>query len=177
MTSPVVIPESDSHLLDVFAKFSLSLDTLSKKVQRQIDQEQQRLANLPNYIGLSQMSTPGAAVTDIKDFGGPQPGRQWVLRLLSAFASPLAANASLVTWYVGQVVPGPAAGMLPATMAKWQFPSVPGFQPFTSDVIKVYPGEHLIAGLTGIPASSSIALSVGIDEEPLNVGRHAVSVI
>ena len=174
MTSPTVV--EDNHLIDLFAKLHLSIDTLSKKVQRQIDDEQKRLAGLPNYIALGRMSTPGAAVTDIQDFGGPQPGRQWVVRLLVAVASPLAANASVVSWYVGQVMPGPAAGMLPATMTRWQFPSVPGFQNFTADVVKLFPNEHLIAGLTGIPASSSIALIAAINDEPLYAATHAVAI-
>lgn len=175
MTSPVDT-ESDGKLFELFANFKLSLDTLNKQLKRQYDQEQARLASLPDYIGLSRMSTPGAAVTDLQDFGGPQPGRQWIVRLIAAFASPLAANATVVTWYIGQIVPGPAAGMLPSTMAKWQFPSVPGFQNFTSDVLKLFPGEHLIAGLTGIPASSNISLSASINDEPLKSARQAVAV-
>lgn len=163
-------------LFDLFAKFNLSIDRLSDQIAKQNATEQARLAKMPIYIALSKMSSPGAAVTDIQDFGGPQPGRVWVVRLLSALASPLAANAAVVTWYVGQSMPGPAAGMLPSTMGVWQFGSVPNFQNFTSDVIKVLPSEHLIAGLTGIPASSNIALKVAINDQPLFAQSRAVAV-
>ncbi len=169
--------EADSPgLFDLFAKFNLSIDRLGNQIAKQIANEQARLARLPIYIPLSKMSSPGAAVTDVQDFGGPQPGRVWVVRLLTALASPLAANTAVVTWYVGQVMPGPAAGMLPATMGVWQFASVPNFQNFTSDVIKVLPGEHLIAGLTGVPAASNIALKVAINDQPLSAQSHAVAV-
>jgi hypothetical protein len=165
MTSP---PEVDEpSLLDVFAKFEFSLNDLTKEVKKANQYEQRRLAALPNYIPISRMSSPGVAVTDIQDFDGPQPGRQWIVRLLAAVASPDAANAAKVTWYVGQRMPGPGAGMLPATMFRWQFPSVPGFQNFTSEVIKVLPNEKLIAGLTGIPASSNIALIAAVLDAPL----------
>lgn len=156
--------------LNLFAKFDLAIKGLTGAIEESnanARKGQRRMADIPRYVALSRMSVPGAAVTDIQDFGGPQPGRQWVVRLLSAYASPLAANASLVTWYVGQIMPGPAAGMLPSTMARWQFASVPAQQNFTSDVIKILSGEHLIAGLTGVPASSSIALNVAINDQPL----------
>lgn len=162
---------NESNGLNLFAKFELAIKGLTGAIEESNRNaqrsEQQRMSSIPRYISFSKMSVPGAAVTDVQDFGGPQPGRQWVVRLLMAVAAPLAANASIVTWYVGQVMPGPAAGMLPPTMTRWQFPSVPNYQNFTSDVIKVLPGEHLIAGLTGIPASSLIALTVAINDQPL----------
>lgn len=163
-------------LLEMFGKFDISIGNLTQEMRRAYLQEQQRLANLPVNIPFSKMSSPGAATTDIQDFGGPQAGRQWVVRLLVALASPLAANASVVTWYVGQNTPGPAAGMLPATMGVWQFASVPGFQNFTTDVIKVQPGEHLIAGLTGVPANSNIALKIIVNDQPLFGAGSAVAV-
>jgi hypothetical protein len=162
--------------VNLFAKLDVSLGTLGQEIRRSNLMEQQRLANLPVNMPFSRMSSPGAATTDIQDFGGPQPGRQWVVRLLAAVASPLAANAALVTWYVGQNMPGPGTGMPPATMAVWQFASVPGFQNFTADVIKVMPGEHLVAGLTAIPASSNIALKAIINDQPLFAAGAAVAV-
>lgn len=173
MTMPDV---DDNPLVALFAKFDLSINSLTRQVARANQLEQQRLAALPNYLPIARMSSPGAAVVDFQDFQGPQPGRIWVVRLLAAVAQPLAANAALVTWYVGQNMPGPAAGMMPSTMARWQFPSVPGFQNFTSDVIKVLPGERLIAGLTGIPASSQIALIAAINDQPLYAQSFPVAV-
>src|SRR6267378_4296808 len=109
--------------LSLFADLNVSVQSLGRAIAQQNKLEQNRLAHLPINISLDRMSQPGAAVTDIQDFGGPQPGREWVVRLFIALASPLAANAAVVTWYVGQVMPGPAAGMLPASMAVWQFSS------------------------------------------------------
>lgn len=176
MTSPTTPTDDteDNGLFNVFAKFNLTLDKLSAQLDRQARNEQRRLAMLPNYVPVLRMSTPGAAVTDVQDFGGPQPGRQWIVRLLAAFASPLAPNAAVVTWYVGQNMPGPAAGQLPSTMARWQFASVPAMKDLGGQ-IKVLPGEKLLAGLTGIPASSSISLIVAIEDEILYGAQQVVS--
>src|SRR4029077_12344124 len=167
--------EESGALFKLFADFNITLRSLDQTIKSEHRSQQQRLAALPDSYSASKLSTPGAATTDVQDFGGPPPGREWVLRLLSAVASPLAANAAVVTWYVGQVMPGPAAGQLPATMAKWQFASVPAFQTFTSTVIKVKWGEHLVAGLTGVPASSVIALGFTADDQPAFAQRGVVA--
>lgn len=289
-------PESDVDFLDqdglnLFAKFKLSIDTLTSAVEKNtlkaIRAEQFRLAQLPTYIPLARMSSVGAGTTDVQDFGGPQPGRVWVVRLLAAFGSPLStlspapvynsvsatfgaglANSlalpvsfesitgfsvnfqggaaavsgqiavtnivggslfylvtvpvggkdftvtypnplpstgvapvvnvpamaagpysitiygtysnqspgATVTWYSGQVMPGPAAGQLPSTMARWQFANLPGTQNFTSDVFKVMPGEHLIAGLTGIPINTNNALIAAVNDQPLYAQGFPVAV-
>lgn len=157
--------DDDEASIKVFADLSLAVGDLTSELKKARLKEQARLASLPINIPFSRMSQPAGA-TDIQDFGGPQPGREWIVRLLIAIASPIGANAAVVTWYRGQIMPGPAAGQLPATMAFWQFSSVPGFQNFTSDVIKVRANERLIAGLTGVPGSSSIALSVVVNDQP-----------
>lgn len=168
--------DTESPGFDLFAKFGLAVTSLTDELRQHRRMEQDRLSRLPIYIPIARMSSPGVAVTDLQDFGGPQPGRMWVVRLLVALASPLAANAAVITWYVGQVMPGPAAGQLPSTMGVWQFPSVPGFQNFTSDVVKVLPGEHLIAGLTGVPAASNISLKAAINDQPLFAQRTVAAV-
>ncbi len=159
--------KEDGNILSFFANFNLAINDLTEQMRKVVVTEQRRLSALPNHYTFGRMSSPGAAVTDAQDFQGPQPGRQWIVRLLGAIASPPAANASVVTWYVGQIMPGPAAGFLPVTMARWQFASVPGFEKFTSDVLVVKPGERLVAGLTGIPASSNIGLIASVDDIPL----------
>lgn len=166
--------DSPGSLFDVFAKVHIAIDGLTEAVKKQQLTEQRRLAMLPNYVSFNRMSNPAGA-TDVVVFGGPQPGRQWVVRLLSAVAVPLAANVALVTWYVGQNMPGPGPGMLPASMAKWQFVAVPEFKNFTGTVIKVMPGENLIAGLTAVPAASFISLSAAIEDSPLYDASRVVS--
>lgn len=168
--------DADNKWFSLFAKFSLSVDRLTAAVERQRKNEQRRLAALPRNVPILRMSQPGAAVTDVQVFGGPQPGREWVVRLLTAFASPLAANAAVVSWYVGQNIGGVAAGQLPSGTARWQFPSVPGFQNFTSDVIVIRFGEQLIAGLTSVPAASSIALTAVVDDQPAFAERFRVAI-
>lgn len=165
-----VLPEETEKppgTLDLFAKFALSVNDLTEQVAKANRIEQAKLDRVPNYVPLSRIVIPEAAVTWIEDFNGPQPGRAWHVRMLNALASPFAANATVVTWYVGQRMPGPAAGMLPATMARWQFASTPAFEDFGPDMIKILPGEHLIAGLTGIPAVTVMALTAVIHDVPM----------
>lgn len=165
----------DAPGLHLFARLGLAIETLNQNMAKQMDQEQRRLAALPVNIPFQRLSNPGAGTTDIQDLQGPQPGRVWIVRLLSAFASPVAANAATVSWYIGQVMPGDAAGQLPLTMKRWEFTSLPAAEKFTSDVLVVRNGEHLIAGLTGIPASSRIFLSGTVDDQPLWAQRYSVS--
>lgn len=159
--------DTQQGFLSLFGKLNASIDNLAAQVARNNQLEQNKLAHVPNSITLADIIQPGAATTFIKDFGGPQPGREWVVRGLAAIAAPLAANASVITWYVGQNMIGPAAGQLPATMAFWQFSSVPGFQAFTSDVVHIKFGEKLIAGFTGVPAVSSIGIQARINDQIL----------
>lgn len=160
--------------LDLFGKLKVSLDSIGTQLAQANRLEQEALKHVPVNIPFSQVAQPGAATTALIDFGGPQNGRQWDVRMLSAIAVPLAANATVVTWYVGQIMPGVAAGMLPATMAVWQFPSVPSFEDF-SHTVTLKSGEHLIAGLTGVPASSVIALKAIVDDsilyDPMRKGQ------
>lgn len=154
------------QLLKIAGNISIGINSAVAELQKANRMEQDRLDRLPKYLPISRMVQNLAAPTFIVDFDGPLPGRQWAVSTLTAVASPLAANAALVTWYVGQVMPGPAAGMLPSTMMRWQFPSVPAFEDFSPRTIQILPGEKLIAGLTGIPATSSITLTAGILDYP-----------
>ena len=156
---------TDGALVDVLAKLHLGVGKLNDTLDRAQLIEQRRLESLPRWVPLQQMSS-GTRTTDVIDFGGPQPGRRWAVRLLVALASPLAANAAQVTWYVGQKMPGPAAGQLPLSLARWQFPSVPGLQSFTSDVIMVSSSEHLLAGLVGIATNADITLTIAVNDQP-----------
>jgi hypothetical protein len=153
--------------VDIFADFKLTLGRLTDELSNQRRKEQQWMARQPNYYSVSKMSQPGAATTDVQTLGGPMAGREWVVRLIAAVASPLAANAALVTWYAGQILPGIAPGMLPGNYARWQFPSVPGFATFSSNIFKINSNEELLVGLTGIPASSAIHLIACIDDQPV----------
>lgn len=185
------LPEMDDDSqpgLRLDARLVLALESAADNLEGFIKawrKEQARLAQLPSVITLEQIVVPGVAQTSaLVEMGGgsagfgPQPGRTWIVRLLAALASPPAANASIITWYVGQNISNVTApGVLPVTMARWQFPSVPGFQTFTSNVIQLLPNQHLIAGLTNIPGSSPpIALMAVVNEQPLYAQTSAIAV-
>ncbi len=157
--------DSDSALLDLFGKIRVGVETLVSQQARAEQREQEALQRLP-VVSTIERFVDNITGTTIVEFDGPMPGRQWHVRMLSGVASPLAANASLVTWYVGQRMPGPAAGMLPSTMARWQFAALPAFEDFSKLTMVIYPGQRLIAGLTGVPAASNIALTATINDYP-----------
>lgn len=167
--------ENDDPGFHLFAKLGLAIESLSDQIKKANQNEQRRLEALPRNIPFQALSAPGAGTTDIKDLGGPQPGRIWQVRLLSAFADPVAANAATVSWYIGQVMPGSAAGQLPLSMKRWEFTSLPGEQTFNSTALPIRNGEHLIAGLTAVPASSRIFLSGTVDDQPIWAARYAVA--
>lgn len=164
----------DNPGFHLFAKFGLAIESLADGIQKINEREQRRLAGLPINYPFQRLSAPAIA-TDFQDFGGPQPGRVWVVRLLSGFASPIAANAAVVSWYVGQIMPGDAAGQLPLTMKRWEFGALPAAEKFTSDVLVVRNTEKLIAGLTGVPASSRIVLNAVVNDQPAWAARYGTS--
>ena len=271
---------------DIFAKFSLAVDNLANEIRKQNAREQARLAMLPIYIPFSQMALGANGTNQILDFGGPQNGREWIVRLLVATPSPItqypvttvtqtsntftaasAGSVSLtagayitgfdvnfqapaaavsttvtvtnvsggtmsynvsipttgyalsvrypnadaaasavvaptvnvpaitggpaysitvygetiqygpaITWYVGQNIGGPAAGQLPQTMARWQVQDIPAYEKFTSDVIRVGPNEHLMAGLTQIASGLSVVCTAIVKDQPIAAASKVVSV-
>lgn len=166
--------ENDDPGFHLFAKLGIAIESLTQQLSKADQREQRRLEALPRNIPFQRLSAP-AGTTDIVDFGGPQPGRIWQVRLLSAFADPVAANAATVSWYIGQIMPGNAAGQLPLSMKRWEFTSLPGEQTFNSTALPVRNGERLIAGLTAVPASSRIFLSGTVDDQPIWAARYAVA--
>lgn len=173
MTDPVEeIKEDDSPGLKLMASLGIQLSGINSELVAMNRRDQMRLAMLPNTVTLEQLSNPGGA-TDTKDFGTPQPGRKWEVRLLMAMSNNLVANAAQVTWFIGALIPNIVP---PGTLARWQFPTVPGFQTFTSSVLTVLPNQHLYAYLTGVPVSSFIALAAIIDDQPMSSQRQSVAV-
>lgn len=156
------------------AKLNASITSLTDVLTQARITEQKKLSALPNYVTLERQSNPGTATTDVQDFGMPQAGRMWQVQLLLAFASPLAANAAVVTWMVGQAYP-PSNMVLYGNWARWQFASVPGQKDLSGDKLTVLPGQHLIALLTSIPAASVINLNVAILDMPLSAATVITS--
>lgn len=164
--------EVPSPLLDLFAKFSLQLDSMNTQLKRANELEQRKLAMQPDVLTKVDVFN-SSATTYVHDFDGPQDGRIWHVRLLGCVALPFAANAAIPTFYVGTNVSSGVAGV-PAFPPRWQFPSVPGFQKFSAGEIMLYPKEHLLLGLTSIPASSTIMTVVTINSEPMKRARPVV---
>src|SRR5262249_10588560 len=75
-------------LFDVMAGLTITIGKLGDELRKTRYQEQQRLARLPNFMENQQASVLAAGGADLKDFGGPPPGREWVVRLLAAVANP-----------------------------------------------------------------------------------------
>lgn len=163
--------DTDDTGFHLFANFDLKLGELTDEVKR-LRREQARLAAQPNIVTLEQMAQPGAASSFFVDMGSPPDGRTWIVRLLVAIeATSLSANATVTTWYVGQKVNGPT-GMLVPTSIRWQLPAIPAGgvsqQGFSSNIIQIQPKQHLLAGLNGVPASSSIALVAAVNDLPFH---------
>lgn len=169
--------------VDFLASLNVSLGGIQagiKKLNGHNDLEDARaLANLPRQIPLYQESI-NATNTDFLDLGGPQAGRQWEVRLLIAISATVAGFVAMattpVTWYVGQKIAGNAPGILPMAMVRWQFSSIPNFKDLSGDQLKVLPNEHLMVGLTGIPAApTQIICMATVNDLPLFAGRTVVS--
>src|SRR5262249_12580896 len=86
-----------------------------------------------------------------------QAGDQWSGIVLDYSRNlTTALGTSQVTWYVGQKMPGPTAGILPPGFIRWQFPSIPGFKDLSGDQVRVQPNQRLVAGVTGLPVGTNI---------------------
>jgi hypothetical protein len=116
-----------------------------------------------------------ATGTDTINFGGPQNGRQWQVCLLVGLDSTLAANAAVVTWYVGVDVRATPSTQLQSTMVRWQFPSLPGFKDFGGGQITLQPNQVLIAQITGAPAGKVINLNVACNDMVQDDARFTVA--
>lgn len=83
--------------------------------------------------------------------------------------------AAVATWYVGNIVTGPAVGQPPTSMARYQ-QTAPTFSKVANAGIRVLPGEKLIVGLTSVPASTTLTLGAIIESQPLyaQIGPVAV---
>lgn len=151
----------------LFAKFGLAIESLSAEIKRANDINQRRLAALPRYVPMEKMGQANGFV----DFGTPQPGRVWIVRMLAAAESPdpTVTNNSDVTWYIGPFVGGGATNFLNVTSARDAFVTgLPVFRTYTSNVLMVLPQQHLVAGLTAVAASphNNIALMAVVLDQP-----------
>lgn len=149
--------EEPNPLIGIFAKFGLSIDSLSAQIQRSNDLEQRRLRALPRAISVEKQT--GTTVTDIIDFGKPEPGRRWEMRELGAVCP--AATTGNATFYVG-----PYIGVAVPTSGRWNFPTLPGFETFSGSQLVVLSMQHLYCAIVGMTPGVPIGLFATFDDMP-----------
>lgn len=173
MTDPIPQEPEDTgeSLFKLFGSFGLQLKTVGQQLEGLSSTLQTRLARLPNYQSAEGQMTNFTGTATI-DFGAPQPGRKWILRLWGVFTPGMVANAGVPVLYVGSYLP--ASPVL--TNARWFYPSSPNVKNWTSDVITVLPNQHLWVQVTSAPAASTIAHIVAFDDQPMSSERASLAV-
>jgi hypothetical protein len=161
--------------LKVFADLGIKLGTLADELGKRNRLDQARIRMNPRYIPIERMSSQATA-TDLVDFGGPEDGLIWTVKLLIAAQSPdpTVANVAKVYWSVGQ------RGALAATSLRAIMNAgLPAIQDFGSARIELRANQNLIANLSAIPVSpnNSIALVAVIEEERLWSAGQIVSAV
>jgi len=88
--------DGNGAFLNLFGKLTASIDSLAATIDKQMKREQWLLSHVPVSIPVTG-STLNGDVTRIVDFGGPQPGREWVIRLLTANTDAMVTIANILT--------------------------------------------------------------------------------
>lgn len=170
------IEDDSPHWLNLFAKLSLSIDKMTSVMQRQQLDAQRRLAILPrSFIIPAGVNLDGAGQA-VYSFGGPQPGREWIVRELMAvhagytFLNPtgtstttaagaagsvsLPGGGCVVTGFDVSIGPAVAAGLATVTLS-----NVPG-GPYTYFIDEVTGASEQFSKTLNLPTNSSPTLSV-----------------
>lgn len=168
--------------IDLAGRLSLSLGRLEAKVEK-LDRkmtEQARLAQYPRQLPLFQTFTAAG----FYDAGGPQMGRFWQVRLfgVTGLATPglatwvVGGTPPIVTLYEGQLSQSVenAAGILAPTQVRWQFNTLPGWENFSGDQCRINQNQHLIIGVTNVPATTQLNVVVVINDIPIDAGEAVV---
>lgn len=87
---------NDGAILDLFANLNVSISTLSSKVEQQMKEDRLKLLALPRSFILPYTMPIDANGRGMITVGGPQPGREWIVREITAVDSG----------YVGQQATG-----------------------------------------------------------------------
>lgn len=146
--------------------FKLSIDSLTEEVRKHNYREQSRFARIPKQIPYAYSVPINANGIGLVDIGGPQPGREWIIRLLTTVpggyagvqntgsTSTGAAGASVTTSLTGpslitgfdvEIQPSTAAGLAIITLS-----GVPG-GPYT----------YYLEESTTVPVSLARTLNLG----------------
>jgi hypothetical protein len=80
--------ETDSpNLFDIFAKFNLTLSSIDSEIKARRQREQMQLKNLPRSFMLPFTMPIDNNGRGMLDIGGPTPGREWIVREITAVDS------------------------------------------------------------------------------------------
>lgn len=82
-----------------------------------------------------------------------------------------ATTSPLVTFYAGQNVASPGTGMLPAGQIRWQMTTVPSWENFSADQFRIGKNEHLLVGVTGITAGTTLMVITVINDIRMDAGE------
>jgi hypothetical protein len=85
--------EENNKLFDIFAKLDISLSTTNSELKAARAYRNRYLERRPrshSFPWIAQLDANGNGIADI---GGPQPGREWIVRLLSATPAGYTATA------------------------------------------------------------------------------------
>lgn len=169
---------------DFMVKLGLSLDGISagiSQINRRAEREnQQRLEAFPRPLALF---SPPFTAAGFFDFGGPQLGRHWEVRLAGVVGLSTASNVwvvggtpPVVTFYEAKLMTGLALalGILPLGLVKWQFNALPAFDNFSGDQFIIHENQNLIVGVTNIPATTALTCIATINDFPINRGQAVI---
>lgn len=161
--------------------FKLSIDSLTEEVRKHNSREQRRFAHIPKQIPYAYNVALNNTGVGISDIGGPQPGREWIVRLLTAVQASYAgiqntgstatgaAGASVSTSLTGPVTvtgfdvsiqPSALAGVATVTLS-----GVPG-GPYTyyleeSTTSAVFLSKSLVLGTNATATLTVSAVASG----------------
>lgn len=173
--------------VDFSAKFDAAIGRLATTITTEMMRaEQRRLMLIPNPVAMEGLLTPGAATTALWNFGTPQMGRKWELRLWSLDSQPDGSNtsnflllvgANTVAAQVGQQVTGfPAAAVLTTSM-RWRFNQAPNQKDFSGSVITIKAGQNLMVACLGAPALTNVSIAVAFDDMMDQSARGSVATV
>jgi hypothetical protein len=109
-------PPSPGFELD--ASFKLAIDSLTDEVRKHNTREQHRLMRIPKQVPYGYSIPLNGAGVGLTDIGGPQPGREWIVRLLTAVPvnySGVQNTGSTATGAAGAAVSTSLAGPVDVT--------------------------------------------------------------
>lgn len=140
--------------------------TMSYEIVDQTGGGESLTVNFPNPL---PTTGPGVAATvNVPALATGGAGSIVIYGVTTVAAIP----SPIVTFYEGQLVASPAAGILPAGQVRWQFNVVPAFENFSADQFIIHQNTHLIIGATGIPAGTNLYVMGVINDIPK--GRSSV---